>query len=156
MYMVTGAASWVDTCLGWRALSLHAAFLGSKGHLWQHCQIWADSSVRGEQMQAKIPELRKWRLGLKDVYGHNGSSIIIKNEPLQQFASLSFVHSIAFSPLYIPSPPPPPRAGAWWYKWVVLHTASGSGFCWCDGDARSTSSTSPPSTPPCRSCTARV
>lgn len=106
--MVTGAASWVDTCLGWRALSLHAAFLGSKGHLWQHCQLWADSSVRGEQMQAKIPELRKWRLGLKDVYGHNGSSIIIKNEPLQQFASLSFVHSIAFSPLYIPSPPPPP------------------------------------------------
>lgn len=34
--------------------------------------------------------------------GHDGSSIIIKNKPLLQSASLSFVHSIAFCPLYIP------------------------------------------------------
>lgn len=61
-----GVVSWMDTHLGQRALSLHAAFLGSKDHLWQHCQICADSSVRGEQMQANIPELMKHRQGLQE------------------------------------------------------------------------------------------
>lgn len=59
---MTGVASWMDAHLGQRALSLHAAFLGSEGRLWQHCQICADSSVSGEQTQAKIPELMKHKL----------------------------------------------------------------------------------------------
>lgn len=33
------SGSWMDTHLAHRALSLHAAFLGSEGHLWQLCQI---------------------------------------------------------------------------------------------------------------------
>ena len=61
---MAGVASWMDTHLGQRALSLYAAFLASKGHLWQHCQIYADSGVREEQMQAKILEPMKCKLGL--------------------------------------------------------------------------------------------
>lgn len=95
--IVPGVVSWMDTHLGQRALSLHAAFLGSKGHLWQHCQICADSSVRGKQMQGKIPQLMKHRLGLQDMCGCDGNSILIKSEPLHGFSLWAFFR------LYIPS-----------------------------------------------------
>lgn len=78
------------------------SFSGSKGHLSQHCQICADSSVKGEQTQAKVSELMKHSLGLQDKNGHDGSGIIIENEPLHQFRGLNFVYSMGFSPLYIP------------------------------------------------------